>query len=792
MKRMATRRMEGNPPASPWGSSLARIGVAGLLGAAAILFFHPGAMDWERVKWSLLFATALPVMAVFLRNGLVSSVRSRLSPALLSAALVLFFIVFSSFRTGQASLEEYRLVAGIAILLVVAVVVRDGAWERPWSLPLILLAAGAVAAVCALLQSAGMALFGIDNPGNEAVGTLGNTNAAAEVFALLIPLAAAGVLSARRGVRVTAIPALALLAAGLFATGGRGGLLAALTGLGIVAGLALFARSASRGQGAGVGGEPLSRCWRKAILPAVLFALGAGGATLVGDGPGTTFKNIESDESVFSLDYPTNRQRLLVWESTCAMIADHPFMGAGPGRFRALFPPYRNPEEARIRGRMGAVTEVDNPHNEFLWAAAEGGIGAGAALLFFLLLLLRQSRSAAASATDAERAVHAAGLGGVVGAFVVLSLFRAPLHNPAAAAILFSAAGMIEATRFEMTSENRAAVGALLVRLVGGGALILVAFFGIQTLRSDLLFAGVGSASQLGSKEYDQLERAFAIDKGNIELANFLGQVAARINEMGDGEGDLHSEALRYLRLVLRKNPYHPGALHTLARIRLLCGDRAAGRHLLARALTAEGSEADADREAAAILKEKELYSHAAFFLEKASTEQDRFLLDEGTRLLESNIARGAAIYADEWLKSYPLDVEALHLSARAIRALGTGGEDRAFQLMQIAISLDWFDEGQWEKAGKSATRALRYGDVSAGNGDVPAGNGDVPTGSDETSLARLLEAAAAAALGSAFEPPGETAVKSAAIRERLRNLAKDRRLSKEIRDSLKEAGRAP
>jgi len=754
---------------------LFRLLVPGLLCAAVILFYHPGAMDMDRLKWSLVLASGLPLLAVTQRTELIRTVFAPLSPALIMAALVPVFLLFSCFRTGAPSFEEARLMIGLIVLIVVAAVVRDGVWARPRVIPGILLLSGSIAALFGVIQSTGLEFLYHANEGAEAVSTLGNTNAAAEVFALLLPLAAAGLFSSRITTLLIAAPCLAILAAGITATGGRGGLIAAVCGLAAF----LFALKRANHFGRNLNlRQFIKGHWKSLACIGLLLVIGLAGAFLVKRSPTAPFKNIDSDASVFSTSYPTNKIRLSLWNGTTDMIGAHPFMGTGPGRFRYEYPAFRDHEEARIRGRLVAVTEVENPHNEFLWAAAEGGICAAALLGLFIVLLLRQGAVASRTAQKGWHALYAASLFGTVVAFGVLCLVRSPLHNPAAATILFIAAGMLDATRYEMSAARSSSLSRLIVGSLGAIAIGALSLIGSRALFSDLIFAGVGAAARTTPADLDALDRAISIDDGNIELINFRGQIAARIAEGATRNRDgYEADAVCFLGEVLVRHPSHPGALRTMARIMLRQGDTVAGVRMLRRAFGLIGSDNDPVQAAAEYLKKQKLHRRAALLLVGSFSGLEAEFLDRATAMLESGQAREAAFYADALLEKLPLHVDALHLKARCVRELsgtaaveggpGDGAESEVFGLMQAAISLEYLEKGDWAEAAKAAARAARYSD-----------------GLDDQT-ARVLEAIAAAAQGKPFDLQ-EAPIRSTAMRARLRALAKDSRLPKPVRAYLR------
>lgn len=754
---------------------LLRVLVPGFFCAAVILFYHPGAMDMDRLKWSLVLAVGLLLLAVSLRAGLITTAFGSLSPALVMAALIPVFLLFSCFRTGAPSFEEARLMIGLIVLIIVAAVVRDGVWARPRVIPGIILLSGSIAALLGVIQSTGTEFLYHSNEGAEAVSTLGNTNAAAEVFALLLPLAAAGLFAAGWTTLLFAAPCVAFLTAGLTATGGRGGLIAALCGLAAF----LFALMRANHFGRDLKPRRFIEGHRKSLVWLVLLlAVGSGSAFLVRQTPNAPFKNIDSDASVFSASYPTNKIRLSLWKGTTHMIGAHPIMGTGPGRFRYEYAAYRDPEEARIRGRLGAVTEVENPHNEFLWAAAEGGICTAAALGLFVFLLLRQGAVASRTAQKPWHALYGASLFGTVVAFGVLCLVRSPLHNPAAATILFIAAGMLDATRYEAGTGRPSPLSRIIVGSVGVIAIGIFSFIGTKALVSDLIFAGVGAATRTTPTEVEALDRAISIDDGNIELINFRGQIAARIAQETTRNRDEHeADAVRFLSDVLERHPSHPGALRSMAQIKLLQDDRIAGIRMLRRAFRLIGSDEDPVQAAARYLEEQKLPRRAALLFVDFFSGREAEFLERTAAMLDSGLAREAALYADALLEKNPLHVDALHLKARCLRELsrasaaegapGDGAASEVFSLMQAAISLEYLEKGEWTEAANAAARAARYSEDR----------------NDQT--AQVLEAIAEAALGNPFDLQ-DAPIRSTAMRTRLKALAQDNRLPKPVRAYLR------
>jgi O-antigen ligase/tetratricopeptide (TPR) repeat protein len=685
---------------------------AGLIGVLALLFFHPGAMDMDRFKTNLLLTLLFPLLLVgFGALRFFKTTDTAMPRALFIFALVPLCLLLPFQGTLQPSTESLGFVALLLLYIMLARKVGIAARERLEIVPAWLLAAGGVAGLYALLQVAGVDPFYLYNPYNDAVSTLGNTNEVAEVTALLIPLAFMLLLDSSRHILCLAAGTLPLLVAALWLSGGRAGLLGALCGTALFTVLYLMKVRKGTGTDASEADRPSGRrIWIVAGSPILGLVLGG----VLGSERSLSFKKIDSDASIFSAEYPTNKARIEIWKSTLELIADHPFFGVGPGRFRMAYPPYRNPIEAQLPGFMGARTEVRDPHNEFLWAASEGGIPALAAWLIFLLLVLKGCFAVTCHAAAPGQRLFGAAACGVVFGFCVLSLFRAPLHSPAAATIFFLVAGPALGIRLRPRAApsrpyTRSSVAACL-----GVVLIACAGFGIglRGLVSDWLAASAAMKDKLGPEEFQTFQRAADLDQSNIDIINFVGQTAASLmGTRADRDGKYREEAKARLTRVLELHPYHPGALKTLGRIKAEEGDLDEARRLLDRFNEITGGEGDSEEMLRTMLKEASMYEDAAAMLPESLTSDPEALLTKASETFEKGDAQGALVDLYRFLKHEPLHGDALHLLGKCFRELSMEGEDDAFRRMHLAYALDWIDEGDWEGAAGSLKRSLRYGE---------------------------------------------------------------------------------
>jgi O-antigen ligase len=116
----------------------------------------------------------------------------------------------------------------------------------------------------------------------------------------------------------------------------------------------------------------------------------------------------------------TIRDRLAMWRSGLAMIADHPLLGVGPGQVRAWYPHYRRPEAVRLT--------TGHLHNSAIQIAAERGLPSLAVWIWLWVVFFREGGrilSRVSRDLPRERALVCASLWGV-GGFLVAGLFE---HN---------------------------------------------------------------------------------------------------------------------------------------------------------------------------------------------------------------------------------------------------------------------------------------------------------------------------------------------------------------------------
>jgi O-antigen ligase len=174
-----------------------------------------------------------------------------------------------------------------------------------------------------------------------------------------------------------------------------------------------YSRNAWLGLAAGALGLVLT-AQRTLRIVAVLATVLAVGTIAM---PGAVAERLQS---VVNLEDQTLRDRVAMWRSGLAMIADHPLLGVGPGEVRAWYQHYRRPEAVR--------PSTGHLHNSAVQIAAERGLPALVAWLWIWVVFFREGWRILVRAereTPVRRTLVCASLAGVAG-FLVAGLFE---HN---------------------------------------------------------------------------------------------------------------------------------------------------------------------------------------------------------------------------------------------------------------------------------------------------------------------------------------------------------------------------
>lgn len=138
--------------------------------------------------------------------------------------------------------------------------------------------------------------------------------------------------------------------------------------------------------------------------------------------------------------------RLAVARAGFGLLRDDPWAGAGTGQWATRFPAVRDPAEIELSTlgrRLGADTEVEHPHDDWLAPLYEGGLLGGLPWLAFLAFATWCALRALLSSrldNDAARLAAASALF----ALLAEALVRGPcFHNPPAAVAVFALLGLL-------------------------------------------------------------------------------------------------------------------------------------------------------------------------------------------------------------------------------------------------------------------------------------------------------------------------------------------------------------
>ncbi len=324
------------------------------------IVFHPETIDAFNlakvtVLWILLIgATAAWVIGLTIAPKLFVAPRGPMVAGSVALLAVASIATLTSPNRALSFFGLYHRYEGLisiglyiwSLLLVVLLYRRTPRHLR--DLLTAVAAAATVVGVYVLMQGVGLDPFqwrgatGADP--SHPVGALGNAAFTASFQGIAAPAIAYMLITAR-----TRVTRMAWLAAGgvvfvsILITQGRGGLLAALAGLG-----ALVMFQANRA------------AWTKVAAVAVLlFVLG-----LVPVIAPALVDPAGSDSRV--------AQRTDIWIASVRTVAERPLLGWGPESFYGQHPPYRTATEAREHG----LSLSDKPHNIFLsWATSTGMAG---------------------------------------------------------------------------------------------------------------------------------------------------------------------------------------------------------------------------------------------------------------------------------------------------------------------------------------------------------------------------------------------------------------------------------
>ncbi len=288
--------------------------------------------------------------------------------------------------------------------------------------------------------------------------------------------------------------------------------------------------------------------------------------------------------------------RSRVAESSLRLLADHAWVGVGPGQFAATFPPYRDPVEIELStlGRaLPGETEVEHAHNDWLAPAIDAGAPIGIAWIAFLAVVAIASLAALRRGERIDAALALAAIGLLVNALVD-TVFT---FNPASSSLACAVFGCVLAR----TSPARTVFTRRWVGVIAAVLLAANVPHAIAMVKHGQALASLARLDAPKSPRSAELIRD-ALDAAPDSV--LAATLAARTAELqGRGELEVHArwrtvlslrpqrvepliklgylaaisdrraEARPYFERALALDPNHPGALQNLMSVELEDGN---------------------------------------------------------------------------------------------------------------------------------------------------------------------------------------------------------------------------
>lgn len=383
--------------------------VFGLL-LAAPLFAWPGT-GFDSVRLPIVLGLACALLAIAFVRAARGGDRPAGPAPLRTAGLILLGVHVLSLLAARSVAEGMIpiliLFAGVSVFacLRVGVVPR----ESSASLLRVIVVVALIVGAFGVIQKVGR---------GEAVSFEGNRNYSGALAAMLLPVTVALTRTGPAWSRAVSILASLQVGGLLLVSESRGGLVAAVVGVGIAA-AAMGAKRVNRGvTAAGIA----------ILLLLVLF---------------TAFQ-LEGQTSPERMETAGFRKE--VWKSGLRMAAARPLRGWGAGNFAVEYPPFRNEAEFRYSHKhvTDAFKELEDAHSSWVQVAVDTGLPGLLALLLIAYVAARLWRYYVKVAPDPDRAAMLAGLGGGVAAYLVAGAFNTLTLKTSHTVLFWSFLGLIE------------------------------------------------------------------------------------------------------------------------------------------------------------------------------------------------------------------------------------------------------------------------------------------------------------------------------------------------------------
>jgi O-antigen ligase len=410
-----------------------------LAGACIVLLFGPLAFGGVE-PWAIfvLEAASTLLVAVWAYRQWMSHELNVSDHVLYRPMLAFFALVLVQWVTGTTAyrLETYKHLLlyaayGMLVFVVTQTLRRSSQFELMAKL---FTAYGGILAAFAILQ--GMApngklywIFGLQQ-GGALYGPYVNRNHYAGLMEMLTPfplvLAATSMTNGNRKIVVAGIAA--LMAASIFLSGSRGGMLAFVVQVLVLGVFLLRKREAGWQQPIMLGGF---------LALVIVFLVWIGGNELT-----KRLISIHSD----AREEIAGGVRLSIDRDCLRMFMKRPLIGWGLGTFPVVYPEFRS---------FYTTFFVNEAHNDYLQLLVETGLAGFSIAVWFMVLVFRRAASKLANWTEnATGALTVAALLGCVG-ILVHSFLDFNLQIPANAALFYVLCGLAASAPLEELSKSR-------------------------------------------------------------------------------------------------------------------------------------------------------------------------------------------------------------------------------------------------------------------------------------------------------------------------------------------------
>ncbi len=243
-------------------------------------------------------------------------------------------------------------------------------------------------------------------------------------MAAAIPLGLIFVGAVERDKRLLYLTSIALMGSALLLSGSRGGLVA------LIAELVILALMTMRSKSGNITGAKIG-------LAVLLFLAIIGGSFFVG---GDSSLTRLSDTAVAN-EKVTDRAH--IWKVSLEVIKNNMPFGAGLGAYGVAFTPYDD---------HSGLERVEQAHNDYLQVISDAGFAGIAIGLFFLFVLFKTARAAIGVENTWRRGVA---VGAVAGIFAVLvhSIFDFVLHTTAISVMFLTLISLLVSSRYRYDDD---------------------------------------------------------------------------------------------------------------------------------------------------------------------------------------------------------------------------------------------------------------------------------------------------------------------------------------------------